>query len=142
MASRSNHESKAIIAAMVGGVAYSPSAHLYIALCTVVPTDVDTGSTITETNYSGYARTEIGTGNNQTDAWNVPTGTTIATVTNKNIINCPTAAGPSTNPIVGLAVVDSASGGNIKVWMPITSTPIVGGDEPQIGAGGLVITDD
>lgn len=126
----------------MGAVAYTSAANTYIALCTVAVADADTGSTITETNYTSYARTLVGTANNQTDAWNAATGTTTAVVTNKNAITCPTATGASTNPIIALAVVDASSAGNILYWCDVTSTAIANGDTPKINASALSVTED
>ena len=140
--SKSNYLSKKLIEESIGGVAYTSAANVYLALCTTLPDDTSTGSTIVETDYASYARTQIGTGNNQTDAWNAATGTTTAVVTNKNAITCATATGPSTNPIVGIAVVDAASAGNVLYWASVTSTAIANGDTPKINAGALSVTED
>jgi hypothetical protein len=130
--SKSNYLSKKLIEEAIGGV----------ALCTTLPDDTSTGSTIVETDYASYARTQIGTGNNQTDAWNAATGTTTAVVTNKNAITFPAATGASTNPIVGVAVVDAASAGNVLYWASVTSTAIANGDTPKVNAAGFSVTED
>ena len=124
----------------LGGVAGALATHLYLALCTVVPTAASTGATITETDYAGYARTEIGTGNNQTDAWNAAVG---QTVTNKGAITAPSATGPSTNPLLAIAIVDSPTpgAGNIYAWASIVSTAIATGDTPQVKAGAISYTE-
>jgi hypothetical protein len=59
-------------------------------------------------------------------------------VTNKNAITCPAATGASTNPIVGIAVVDAATGGNVLYWASLTSTAIANGDTPKINATALL----
>lgn len=140
--SKSFYLSKKQIEEASGGVAFSAPANVYLALCTTIPTDASTGSTIIETDYTSYARTQIGTGNNQTDAWNAATGSTTATVTNKNAITPPAATGPSTNPLVGIAVVDAASAGNMLYWADIVSTAIATGDTPKINATALSIVED
>jgi hypothetical protein len=140
--SKSFYAAKKVLEEYFGGVAFSAPANVYLALCTTLPTDTSTGSTIVETDYTSYARTQIGTGNNQTDAWNAATGSTTATVTNKNAISCPSATGPSTNPIVGVAIVDAASAGNVLVWASVTSTAIANGDTPKIIAGAFSTVED
>jgi hypothetical protein len=140
--SKSNYLSKKLLEEALGGVAYGSAASVYLALLTVVPDDTSTGSTVTETDYASYARTQIGTGNNQTDAWNAATGTTTANVTNKNAITCPTATGASTNPIVAVAVIDAAAAGNILYWATVTSTAIANGDTPKVNAGAFSVTED
>lgn len=140
--SKSNYLARKLRELIWGGVAFSAPGHVYLALATTLPDDTTTGSTIVETDYASYARTEIGTGNNQTDAWNASTGTTTATVTNKNAITFPSATGASTNPIVGVAVIDNSSGGNITDWASVTSTPIASGDTPKVNAGALSAVED
>jgi hypothetical protein len=141
--SKSFYLSNKVIGEYFGGVAFAAPANVYLALCTTTPTDASTGTSIVETDYASYARTQIGTGNNQTDAWNAPTGSTTATVTNKNAITAPTATGPSTNPLLAVAVCDAATVGNMLVWGTITSTAIATGDTPKMNATtGLSVVED
>lgn len=142
--SKSVYLSGKLIEEAIGGVAYTSAANVYIALATSAISDSTTGSTITETDYGSYARTQVGTGNNQTDAWNSATGSTTKNVTNKNAITFPTATGASTNPIIALAVVDSGTtgAGNILYWCDVTSTAIANGDTPKINASALSVTED
>lgn len=134
--------SQKLLEELFGGVAFTSDANVYLALCTTLPDDTSTGSTIVETDYASYARTQIGTGNNQTDAWNAATGSTTATVTNKNAISAPTATGASTNPIVGVAVCTAASAGSVRAWASVVSTAIANGDTPKVNAAGLSIVLD
>lgn len=142
--SKSNYFAKKVLELFAGGVAFSSPSNVYVALLTVLPDDTSTGATITETDYTSYARTQIGTGNNQTDAFNTATGTTTATVTNKNAISAPAATGASTNPLLAVAILDSATigAGNILWWASITSTAIANGDTPKINAAALSIVED
>jgi hypothetical protein len=140
--SKSFYLSKKVVELYLGGVAFSAPANVYLALCTTTPTDASTGTSITETDYASYARTQIGTGNNQTDAWNAATGSTTATVTNKNAITCPTATGASTNPILAVAVCDAATVGNLLIWGTVTSTAIANGDTPKMNASALSDVED
>ena len=142
--SKSNYLSKKLAEEALGGVAYVSPSTVYLALRPVVPDDTSTGATITETDYASYARTLIGTGNNQTDAFNAATGTTTALVTNKNAISAPAATGASTNPIVAAVLIDSATpgAGNILYWATVTSTPIASGDTPKVNASAYSVTED
>ncbi len=142
--SKSNYLSGKVVNEYAGGVSFVAPTHEYLALLTVTPDDTSTGATITETDYASYTRTEIGTGNNQTDAWNAGTGTTSVTVTNKNAISAPAATGASTNPLIAIAVLDSVTlgAGNVLVWATITLTPIAFGDTPRINATALSINED
>lgn len=140
--SKSNYLSKKLLEEALGAIAFTSPANTYLALCTTLPDDTSTGSTIVETDYTSYARTLIGTANNQTDAWNAATGTSTAVVTNKNAITAPTATGPSTNPIVGVAIVDASSAGNVLYWASVTSTAIANGDTPKVNATAFSVTED
>ena len=140
--SKSFYLSKKLIEETLGAVAFSSPANTYLALCTTIPTDASTGTTIVETDYASYARTLIGTANNQTDAWNAATGSTTAVVTNFGAITCPTATGASSNPIVAIAITDASTVGNVLYWASVTSTAIANGDTPKINAGALSVTED
>lgn len=142
--SKSNYLSANMIQHYLGGVAAASPANVYVALCTAAVSDTSTGATITETNYTSYARTQVGSANDQTTAWNTATGTTTSTVTNKNAITFPTATGASGSPIISIAVLDSATAGagNILYWCDVTSTAIASGDTPKINASGLSVTED
>lgn len=139
--SKSFYLSKKHLEEASGGVAFTAPANVYLALCTAAVDDTSTGSTITEASYGSYARTQIGTGNNQTDAWNAATGTTTATVTNKNAITCPTATSGSST-ITYIAVCDASTAGNVLYWASVTSTAIANGDTPKINASALTIVED
>lgn len=139
--SKSNYLAKKQLEEASGGVAFSAPANVYLALLTATPDDTSTGSTITEASYGSYARTQIGTGNNQTDAWNAATGTTTSTVTNKNAITCPTASSGSST-ITAIAVCDASTAGNVLYWATVTSTAIANGDTPKVNASALSIVED
>jgi hypothetical protein len=141
--SKSNYLSKKQLEEALGAVAFAAPTNTYLALWTSALDDTSTGATTGEAAYTGYARTLIGTANNQTDAWNAATGTTTATVTNKNAITCPTAtSGPTT--VTYIAVLDSATigAGNVLYWASITSTTINNGDTPKVNASGLSVVED
>lgn len=140
--SKSNYLSKKLVELPAGGVAFSAPGHVYVALCTTLPDDTSTGTTIVETDYASYARTEIGTANDQSTAWNTSTGTTTATVTNKAAVTFPAATGASSNPIIGIAVVDASTVGNVLYWASVTSTAIANGDTPKINAAALSLVED
>lgn len=140
--SLSNYLAKKHAQEAFGGVAYSAPAHVYVALCTTLPDDTSTGSSIVETDYTSYARTEVGSNNDQITGWNAATGTTTATVTNLGAVTFPAATGASSNPILGIALVDASSAGNILCWASVTSTAIANGDTPKINAAALSIVID
>jgi len=141
--SLSNYLSARVVQREFGGVANSAATNEYFALWTATLDDTATGATAGEANYGSYARTQIGTGNNQTDAWNAATGTTTSTVTNKNAITCPTSTSGS-NTITYVMVADGATigAGNSLCWASVSSTVINNGDTPKVNASALSIVQD
>src|SRR5262249_54729147 len=109
---------------------------VYLALCTVVPTDSNTGATITEATYTGYARKSIAAvGFNSASS---------GQVTNSEILTFPACtAGSST--IIGWALCDKSGKGegNVLWWGTCTSTVISTTQTPaSVAIGGLVLTED
>ncbi len=140
--SKSAYLSKKVLDHYFGSIAFTPATNVYLALATTLPDDTTTGTTVVQTDYTSYARTQIGTGNNQSDAWNTGTGSTTVTVTNFGAITCPTATGASSNPILGIMVTDAATVGNSYVWASVTSTAIASGDTPKVNAAALSVVED
>ena len=111
------------------------AAAVYLALTTVIPTDASTGGTITEANYTTYARVLINAADMSAAAAGSKTNTaafTFAAVT----------AGDDT--IVGFVIIDSASGaGNVHYWGTTTSKVVdTSNTPPTVAIGGLVVTED
>lgn len=106
---------------------------IYAALCTVTITDAMTGSTITEANYTGYARKSIAASD-----LNAASG---GVMTNANAITfAPCTAGAST--VVGVALVDASSNGNVLWFSDVTSKVIDTSNTPAtIAAGALSLTE-
>jgi hypothetical protein len=113
--SKSNYLAKKLIEETIGAVAYTSAANTYFGLWTAALDDTSTGSTGSEATYGSYARTLIGTANNQTDAWNAATGTTTATVTNKNAVTFPTSSGTA-NTLTYIGCLDASTTGNMLYW--------------------------
>ena len=141
--SKTNYLSKKAVEEASGGVAFTAPTNVYVGLWTAALGDTSTGAATNEATYGSYARTQIGTGNNQTDAWNASTGTTTATVTNKNSITFPTSSGTS-NTITYIGIVDSVTvgAGNMLYWTDVTSVTINNGDTPKINASAISIVED
>lgn len=110
------------------------TAPTYLALTTVAVTEVMTGSTITEANYTGYARKSIAA----TDMAAASAGAK----SNSNTLtfaNC--TAGTST--VIGWAVCTASSAGNVIVYGTCTSTVISTTQTPAtIAVGALSVTLD
>lgn len=98
-----------------GALASRPT--LYIALCTSTPVPGDTGSTITECNYTNYARVQTAASD-----WTTASGSNPAQVSNATVITFPAATG-GTSVATAFAIVDAASAGNV-IFSGTLSAPL------------------
>src|SRR3990167_11481370 len=136
MASKSDYAENAILDHLMSDGAHTEPANVYMALCTAIPTDASIGGTLTEANYTGYARKEV----LATDLSAAASGskTNSAAIT---FAAC--TAGSST--IIGFAITDNATtgAGNILYWGTCTSKVIDTSNTPAtIAIGVLVVTED
>ena len=136
MASKSNYLENAILDHVLSDGAFAEPANVYLALCTVVPTDASTGATITEPTYTGYARKEILASDLSAASGGSKTNSGAIT-----FADC--TAGSDT--IVGFAILDSGTtgAGNVLYWGTVTSKTIdTSNTPPTVAAGALVVTED
>lgn len=106
----------------------------YLALCTSVPTDASTGTTIVEANYTGYARLAIAAADMSAAASGSKTNSAALTFA---------ACTSGSSTIIGWAICDAATVGNMLVWGTATSTVISTTQTPAtIVIGGLVVNLD
>lgn len=130
----SNYAEAALVDHILGKTAYTmPTA--YVALCTAAPTDTDTGTTITEANYTSYAR--VSTAGSD---WNAYTG---GSADNANDITFPKCTG-GTNTITHFAIVDASSAGNLLLYGSLSSGSLAVSNNitPEFVAGTLTVTAD
>lgn len=119
----------------MGRAAYTMPTAVYAALLTVAPSKTSTGATITEANYTGYARVQV-----PAASLNAASG---GSMTNSADITWPDVQGGAST-VVAVAFLDAASGGNVlhydsdvgTVQVSTTQTP------PVIRAGSLTLTED
>lgn len=134
MASFSDYWENAVLDATFGDPDVTITAPTYLALCTTVPTDTSTGTTIVEANYTGYARKSIAAADMSAAASGSKTNSGAIT-----FAAC--SAGSST--ITGWALCDAATVGNVLCWGTATSTVISTTQTPAtIAVSGLVVTLD
>lgn len=134
MSSKSDYLEGKVLEHYMGKTAFTMPTAIYMALCTVTPTDASTGSTLTEANYTGYARKQIlATGLNAAAA---------GTMTNStDIVFANATAGTST--IIGFAICDALTAGNVLVWGTTTSKVIDINNTPATcTANSLSISED
>ena len=132
--SLSDYAENALLDHLLSKTAFTMPANVYLALCTVTITDGMTGATITEADYTGYARKEI----LATDL-NAASG---GVVTNSaDIVFAACTAGSST--VIGVAIVDNSTtgAGNMLAYSDVTSKVVDTTSTPAtIAAGALSLT--
>lgn len=134
MASFSDYWENAILDATFGDPDVTITPPVYLALCTTVPTDASTGSTIVEASYTGYARKSIAAADMSAAA--------SGSKTNSNAITF-AACTAGTSTVIGWAICDASTVGNVLVWGTCTSTVISTTQTPAtVAIGGLVVTLD
>ena len=113
--------------------AYSAPANIFVALCTSPVSDSNTGSTITECDYTGYARVST----TSTD-WDVASSGATA---NATAIAFPQKTDGEDDTATYFALCDAATVGNMLAWGELTtSRVIVNGAEPTFAIGELDVT--
>lgn len=134
MAGFSNYAENKILDHIFGGPSWAAvPATLYMALTTVAVTETDTGSTITEANYTGYGRASVVVG-----AWRAAAS---GEKKNLNPISFAACTGGSST-VIGFAIVDASSAGNIIMFGVVPTTAVTSGLTPQFAQDGVVLTQD
>lgn len=138
--SASDYLEKKILDHCTGKTALSsPSGGLYMALLTVAPTDADTGATITEATYTGYARKLIAPADMSAAA-----GASPAEVHNA-VQELFAACTAGTSTVIGWALLDSATIGAGNVFFKGSMTSVVISTTqtpPTLPASALSLTAD
>jgi hypothetical protein len=133
--SKSNALELKMLDAVLGAVAYSAPATVYLALYTVAPTSAGGG---TEVSGGSYAR--CATTNNLTN-WPSATGGGPGVKATGTVQTFPTATA-AWGTVVAFALFDAASAGNMLYWGSMTTSRAVAlGDTPSFAAGSLTITE-
>lgn len=115
-----------------GVLASAPT--IYLALCTAAPNDASTGSTLTEANYTSYARKQTSASD-----WGTASG---GSISNSGELAFPQATGGSST-VTHVALVDASSGGNVIAWGALSSSLAVSsGITPRFQAGQLSLSLD
>lgn len=114
----------------------APPATFYVALITTLPTKND-GTGLVECSDSAYARQPIAA----STGWStisLGADNYHENISNAAAINFPACAGAGYT-VVGLAVYDALTGGNLRRCYQITAQPISTGNGYDIAIGGLVL---
>lgn len=136
MAGKSTYLSDKMLNWLKGTAFATAPTTVYVALFTTNPT-ADDGTGAVEVSGGSYARVAITT----STGWSSISGTNPRQISNGGTLSFPL---PTANwgSVVGIAVYDASSAGNLLYWNSITSQTINSGVVASISAGNLVITDD
>lgn len=134
LASKSDYLENKILDHNLGKSSFTMPTNVYLALCTEAPTDAKTGTTIVEAGYTGYARKQVKAENLNAAASGQSTNSAELQFA---------ACTASSSTIVGWALCDASTVGNMLYWGTATSTVISTTQTPAtIAVGGLVVNED
>lgn len=131
-ASFSDESEVAVLEHKVGKTTDSLVTPIYLALCTVVPTDASTGTSITEASYTGYARKSVAGSD-----WASAVSGSPSSIANTNALTFAACTG-GTSTIIGWALCTAATLGKVIMWGTCTSTVISTTQTPATVAVGLL----
>jgi len=138
MASFGDYLEAKVLDAVFGQTALPAIATTYVALYTVLPTDVNAGGT--EVTGGSYARVAF---TNNTTNWPAATGTSPTSKANGVAVTFPA---PTANwgVVVGFAIYDAATVGNELAWGALTTSKTInsGDAAPSFAIGALTVTLD
>jgi hypothetical protein len=109
--------------------AFTALSTVYVALMTTVPSDSSAGVEVTG---SSYARASVAAA-----SWTTPTNQ----VQNSVEVVFPAVTG-SAYTVVGWAIFDATTSGNMLYWGDTTSTTMNVGDVPRFAPNAITITED
>ena len=133
---KSDYLEKKVLDHVLGGGDYARPATVYAALSTTTPTDA---GGITEPAGGAYARVAV---TNNTTNFPAATGTNPTAKSNGTSIDFPVCTA-AWGTIVGWAIFDAASAGNMLYHGVVSPSKVVGvNDQPKFAIGALVITED
>ena len=141
MSAMSDYLEQALINHLFRGTGLSQPSNISIALCSGVPTDDLTGSTIQEVaNSYGYKRKSLGAPADGT--WDAP-GIGSPTTQNTSAVEFDAAAGGDWGVVSGIAIVDATGygAGNVLLYGSLTTArTVTDGDIFRFNAGDIDIT--
>ena len=136
MSSKADYLENKLLDLVLGGVAFSAPANVYIALYTANPTDAGGGTEVSTATWTNYARvTKV---NNATN-WPAASG---GSKSNGTAIDYGTATTTGSVTLTGFGILDALSGGNLLYWGVFTPSVVVQNGNPvQFAIGGLTVTE-
>lgn len=133
MGSLSDYAELKVLDLILGGVAFTPPATVYVALFTATPSDTGGGTEVTGGSYARAAVTNNATNWPAASAGSKSNGTTITFPT-------PTAGWGT---VTSWGIFDAASAGNLLWWGALTASQTINtGNGVSFSASGLTVTLD
>ena len=133
MANMSNYLEEKIIKLLFKNEALTAPTNIYVALCTAEPTEEQVGGNIPEVSGGGYTRKPVATGAN----WSAPVG---GNGTTKNQLEVKWENVQWAAQIVGVALCDAASAGNVLFYGALAATKdIAVGDSVTFPIDSIVV---
>jgi len=137
MASFSDAYETKVLEHVAGKTTLTLVTPIFLALCTAVPTDASTGTTITEAAYTGYARKGVAAAD-----WAAAVAGTPGSIANGAIITF-AACTAGTSTVIGWALCDALTVGNVIMWGTCASTVISSTQTPAtVAVSALSLTLD
>jgi len=136
MGSFSDYLENELLDHVLGGSDFARPATVYLALLTAAPDDTDTGSTLTEATYTGYARKSV---TNDETSFPAASGGSKQNGTTIEFAEC--TGGSST--VTHVAIVDAATLGNVLAYGTLTTSKAVSnGDKLVFDPNDITLTLD
>lgn len=142
--SKSDYLEAKILDLVLGAVAYTAPATIYVALSTALYSDAATGSAMNEVSSTstGYARVAV---TNSLTNFPAATGTNPTTKTNGTAITFPTATGSwgGAPGVQSFYFVDATTGGNVLYGGDLALAKVIAiGDTATFANSSIIVTED
>jgi len=133
MSQCSDYLENKILDHVFGKASYTAPTNIYLALCTAAVIDTDDGDSITECDYTNYARKQTSPSD-----WNSAVS---GAIDNASELAFPEAGAGDADDVVAVALLDAASSGNLLAYGTISPTLHVSqGVTPKFAIGGIEVT--
>lgn len=145
MASMSNYLENKLVDFLFRNQPFTAPSTLYFALCTSIPLDSSTGSSISEVSGGNYSRQSLSCSSTNflstQGNTNIPSSGSGGTTSNNAAISWNGVTWTAT--ITAIAVCDASSGGNLLWYSTLSSSKTINsGDSVSFAIGDLIIQID
>lgn len=138
--SKSNYLENKVLDHVLGGSDYTRPATVYVALLTAVSSDGSTSTEVGTGTWTNYARVAVTNNSTNFPAASGGSKSNGAAVSFGTATMSPTSA---TVTVVGMAIYDASSAGNMLFWADLTVSKVINHNDPvQFDIGAIVLTED